>query len=537
MQPEPTPAQEESKATKASHSAFVDRSAQRLASFTVAAFLFFLFLYGCCVQGLVWREPDICFLLGGGRWIVEHGQVPFTDPFSYTTHYHWAQYVVEKWLTEVIFYLILSKLGAVALVAFDAMMLSLAFVVIPYRIFYRCGWRGFSAFGLVVLCALTSCSHLAVRPEIFSFVLTGIWLEMLIAISEKTKESARIDWLAIAVLSVLMCFWCNLHTLFLVGIFLPVCYCGCMILESFLPGLKKQPINWTVAISILACLLASLVNPWGYGLWTYIPNVFGPFNDTNNEMQSIKMSSVGNPLFFPYYLFIIVGIKSLLRQRFPARRNELFFRSLILLGAICGLKTIRSIPLADLFLVAGTAATVRRAKPGDNRIIEQAGAYLDKLAQPQGLSWTLQCLLAPALGAYLMTFSIPIEIPQGSKAFTPPNRAIEFIAKNPPAGNLLNDPHFGACLIWKMRNNPPVFIDPRYNLFGNALLQDYWKMVTCKPGWQERLQYYNIGWTFLPPELELCKRLAKDPQWRLLYSDQASVIYSRRVASESKQEK
>ncbi len=83
--------------------------ARRLASLSVTALLIFLFLYGCCISGLVLKEPDICFLLGGGRWIVEHGQIPSVDPFSYTTHYHWAQYVVEKWLTEVVFYLILPN--------------------------------------------------------------------------------------------------------------------------------------------------------------------------------------------------------------------------------------------------------------------------------------------------------------------------------------------------------------------------------------------------------------------------------------------
>ena len=204
------------------------------------------------------KEPDICFLLGGGRWIVEHGQIPSVDPFSYTTHYHWAQYVVEKWLTEVVFYLILAKLGAIWLLVFDAMMLALAFVVMPYRILYRSGWRGFSALGMTCLSALTSCSHLALRPEIFSFVLTGVWLEVLLVVSQRTRGNTSIEWRSIGLLALLMCLWSNLHTLFMVGVLLPGIYFGCMILERFSPPLRKEPINWTVPIIFISRRLASL---------------------------------------------------------------------------------------------------------------------------------------------------------------------------------------------------------------------------------------------------------------------------------------
>ena len=449
--------------------------------------------------GLVLKEPDICFLLGGGRWIVEHGQIPSTDPFSYTTHYHWAPYVVEKWLTEVIFYLIYSKLGAVSLLIFDAIMLSLAFVVVPYRILYRSGWRGVSALGITFLSALVSCSHLALRPEIFSFVFTGIWLEVLLVVSERTRGNTKIDWRSITLLALLMSLWNNLHTLFLVGFLLPGMYCGCMLLEKLMPSLRKEPVNLTVPIMFMSCILASLLNPWGYGLWTYIPNIFGPFNDTNNEMQSIKLSTVANPFFYPYYIFILLGIGRLLQRREPLRQNDLFFRLLVPLGAFCGVKTIRSIPLADLFLVAGTAHTkmsCSKEKPFNKP--STVSGYLDQIAQPSKWPWIAQCLLAPALGAYLMTFAVPISIPQASKAFDPPFGGIEYITKNPPNGNLLNDPHFGACMIWNMHDNPKVFIDPRYNLFGNDLLQDYWKMVKCKDGWQERMTTTILSWVFLP---------------------------------------
>ena len=206
-------------------------------------------------------------------------------------------------------------------------------------------------------------------------------------------------------------------------------------------------------------------------------------------MQPIKLSTMANPFFYPYYLFILIGISSWFRKRQALRQGDLFFNLLVALGALSGVKTIRSIPLADLFLVAGTAQTMQvRSEGDDSNEIAKASRCLDKIAQPLKWQWILQCLLAPAIGAYVMTFAVPISIPQGSKALKPP-LGIEYIAKQPPAGNLLNDPHFGACMIWKMHDNPKVFIDPRYNLYGNDLLQDYWKMVKCRAGWQERTTF------------------------------------------------
>ncbi len=331
----------------------------RVAFICLLCFFSVLLLYGCCIGGLVYKEPDICFLLAGGRWIVEHGHLPQSDPFSYTTHYHWAKYVIEKWLTEVIFYKVWSVAGGLGLLIFDSCLLALAFVVMPFRILYLGGWRGLALMLVVVIAIWTSCSHLAVRPEIFSFLLTAIFIEVLLRVSTSTAGNTRIDWKSILFLAVLSCLWSNLHTLFLVGIFLPLLYSICMFAEKLIPELRGKPVNWTVPLAFIACLLASLVNPYGIGLWQYMPNVFGPFNDTNNEMQSIKLSTASSFAFWPFYLMIICGFVALLKRggQRPLKQNDLFFRLLIPIGTACGIKTIRSIPLADLLILAGLART------------------------------------------------------------------------------------------------------------------------------------------------------------------------------------
>ena len=92
---------------------------------------------------------------------------------------------------------------------------------------------------------------------------------------------------------------------------------------------------------------------------------------------------------------------------------------------------------------------------------------------------------------------------------------------------MLNDPHFGATMIYKMKENPRVFVDPRYNLYGKDLIQDYWHIVNSDPNCDELLNRYKIDWVFISPKTKLPGKLAKDPSWRLLYEDKAAVIYAR----------
>jgi hypothetical protein len=131
------------------------------------------------------------------------------------------------------------------------------------------------------------------------------------------------------------------------------------------------------------------------------------------------------------------------------------------------------------------------------------------------------------LGAGLMTRIIPPEFPQGSAAFNPPFAAVNFIAKTKPPGNLLNDPHFGNVMMWQMEVDekfPKLFIDSRYHLFKDAVLDDYWTMVLCRQGWQEKLTEYKIGWIFVPTKLQIVQTLSKDPNWKLVYQDETASV-------------
>ncbi len=489
---------------------------------TVASFVLFLLFYGACISGIVLREPDICFLLASGRWIVENGHLPSTDPFSYSTIYHNQPYVIEKWLTEVIFFLLWKLTSTTGLLVFDAIMLTLTFAVMPYRLYRLSGVGGLKALLLTILATLTSFCHLAVRPEIFSYLFAAIYLEILMRLSDSNRI---LHWPSVIGLVAMMVLWANLHTLFIVGLLILAAYAGCIFLEKVL-RLTDKKTDWTVPVALALCVPATLITPYGFTLWQYLPNIFGPFNNTNNEMQPINMSSLTSVGMYPFFVLILVSAVVLVRKALnkPRKPGELFFKLLLPIGIIGGIKTIRTIPISDLFACAGMARILGLSQQSKTSVDEK----IDELFQPMHLGWIATSLASAGLGAYMMTSIIPPEIPQSSAAFHPPVKAVEFIGKNRPAGRMLNDPHFGNVLMWQLEEAPPVFIDSRYNLYGNTLLQDYWTMAENQTGARQLLEKYSIDWVFLKPELPLIKALSQDSGWTVLYQDSDSAIVARK---------
>ena len=360
------------------------------------------------------------------------------------------------------------------------------------------------------------------RPKVFSFLIIAIYLEILMRLPAR---NSTFHYPSAIALVVLMALWSNLHTLFIVGLMILAFYCGCLVLERLLKFTDAK-MDWTVPIALALSIPATLANPYGIVLWQYLPNIFGPFNDTNNEMQPIGLANLSSVSLYPFFVMIVVATVILIRKALvkPTKSGELFFKLLLPAGIIGGIKTIRSIPIADLFASAGMAEILGRMPSKPSALDEK----IDELCQPMQPAWIGLTLTIAGLGAYVMTMIIAPEFPQPSAAFQPPVKAIEFIGKNRPKGRMLNDPHFGNVIMWQLDKAPPVFIDSRYNLYGNTLLQDYWIMAENKPGAQQLLNKYSIDWIFLNPKMQLVNTLSQDPHWTVLYQDSDAAIVARK---------
>lgn len=486
-------------------------------------FLASLLSIGGCVCGFGLQEPDTCFILAMGRWIVEHRSLPLTDPFSWTYAImpNGGPFVVYQWLTAVLFYLTVNSFGALGLLILGGLMLSIAFVVVPLRImnFFSVGTR--YILPIAILMAFAECAHINMRPEIFSYCLFSMFLEILIRSDQCDKINVR----AVVLLASLMIIWCNLHTAFVLGLILLLLWCIFSRIDSKFFQLGKP--NATAEISLPLCLAATLINPYGIKLWQYLPHLFfTPLNATINELQKISLTSLTKPAYYPYFLLCALFL-TLLYYKLKSRGIKdvgLKFPVIGILGIVQGACARRMLTFAALSLLPSIAVLLKDTAT-------DRGQYelgLEKLLKTGRMRQAVICIATILAGILLTSIAVPAQIPESCAGFRAPIRAVTCLDKHPQTGRLLNDPHFGDVMMWRMNTCPPLFIDSRYDIYDFKLLGLYWDMVLCRNNWREKLQQLNIDWMILPPRVMLIQTLRKDPKWEIIYDEEDATALRKR---------
>jgi hypothetical protein len=72
-----------------------------------------------------------------------------------------------------------------------------------------------------------------------------------------------------------------------------------------------------------------------------------------------------------------------------------------------------------------------------------------------------------------------------------------------------------------------VFIDGRNDFYGEELVREFRQVYDVKPGWENVLEKYNVGWTILPRKHSFNSLLALRKDWKLLYQDDVATVYTR----------
>lgn len=499
----------------------------------LAAFILFVTVFGACVAGVCLAEPDTCFLLALGRFIFEKATIPDTDPFSFTCA--GSHLVVYQWLTEVIFFGTFKIGGAVGLTVLTATMLALSFVVFPSRVFGRLGVLPLKALPLVALVMLSALRHASTRPEIFSYAFFGAVLETAAFLNWQNRKSTQASdnsapaWRIVIALALLTALWSNLHTGFTSGIILIFLCLLCSSIDRFLckRDNAKEQSTWLAALP--ASLLASLLNPYGSGLWMYLPNLFfAPINSTINELKPMSPAEFGTPLVIPYTLLLVLtGIAGVvcLKQRRTMSAMPFGF---LLVALYLPFRAARLITFSALLAAAGAAWFFASIKPvKEEGFAAACRQRLDALYRPLSGAWSLSTIGFAAAGAYLMSFIVPPELPMKTAAFHAPRKAVQYLCQHWTRGHVLNDPHFGDLVMWNCNPSPKLYIDSRYDIYPQQVQDDYWRMTRATADARALLIKYDIEWIFLPPQAELVKTLAASSDWQTCYKDDEAAILRR----------
>ncbi|WP_423603649.1 hypothetical protein [Sphingomonas sp. MS122] len=478
-----------------------DKSTSRVAPgdlFLLIGAPFIVFAFALVVSNAL-ADGDTGWHIGAGAWIVQHGQVPRTDPFSFSAA--GREWMAHEWLSEIVMFGAWQAAGwrGIMLLFGTAAALLYAMLAAHLR-----KWMppAASALFLVYATIALAPAYLA-RPLMLALPMLAGW--MLLMIRARERDTAPSPWLGL-----LMLVWVNAHASFVIGIAIA----GAFGLEALIEadrGRRWQVVRgWGLFGAIL--LVAGLCNPAGYHAYEYPLYV--------SRLELLQYIGEWRPASFDkvtgFEVILLSGLFFLLYR--PARVP--LVRLLMLLGFLhLALEHIRQ--LAVLMVVA----TVVLAEPIGR-------AWSDGAPRPRppllpairAERVELRPLLAIAAllfaGVATARLALPFDRPDSRGV---PQSALQTVPPDLRGQPVFNEYSFGGLLVLE-RIRP--FIDGRSDMYGDVFTSDYFEMSRGDIArWRRADARWKFAWTILPPDNALVAKLDREPGWRRAYADRWAVIH------------
>lgn len=449
-------------------------------------------------------DPDLGFHLQYGKYIFEHVSVPVTDQTTYTAGNH--TYIDLHWLFQLLIYLIFLGFGYPGLSIFFCLLSLLILVLLMKRLRTSNGWR--------VVCLLVALLVLELRllprPEMFTFLFLLILLQILENYHRKKKGRLYL-------LPLLMLVWCNMHSLFILGLLATAVFFLSTWFQERRPDRKL--FTWFL-VSILACFL----NPYHVHGFLFPFSLLTRFDQHNLFHQHIAEFKPVSGLDFSQpatLLFLLAAMVTIFFLIFPSRKRPVYELWISLLFLVPAIAAVRNQPLFILagipFLGSQLPAFLAKSIPG--RYARAAAPFLRYSLLIVMILLTVRVLN----GSYYATNGSCNKTGAGINRFRLPDHAAGFLAGNRLEGRMINSLGCGGWLSWRLQQ--PVFIDGRLEVIGEDLYSDVlqsWNGGLNKLSGKYRAEIivYNYQ-KYYPWNCQLIQ----NPEWRLVYLDGLHVIF------------
>ncbi len=515
---------------------------------TIADGIFIIFLLRVLQLGAtgLFNDPGTGWHLRIGEGIVSTRAFPDVDMFSYTRR--GQPWVETQWLGDVILSLAFSA-GGYSLIALG----TAAMIAAVFRWLYRThasagGWPAVAA--VVVLTAACAASgHFLARPLVATTVGVPLCFWWTTQYARGAIGAKRL-WLLVPLAVV----WANVHPGVLGGI-ATVVLCGGGAIAGAMLERRGETTRWANlrdreyaasenrpsytelrrSVMILAVggamAAATLFNPYGTAWHRQIATLMS-MKTLHQYVDEWMPPDRAAPATIAAVLLVgTAAVASIVRRNrttVPEGVVILFWawqgfrgaRHLPLLAIIAALQLGRL--LADVRVSNGWLSCVGARVPLFSASMREA-----EFRTGGGLaSVAFVAVLTAMLAAGIAVPAIGLGVAR------PPERkysggAIAYLRANPPPGPLLNDLDYGGMLIHDVRG-VPVFIDDRFELYGEAFIGEYRSAVLRPEVFAgPLLDRWDIQAVVIRNALPLGQWLAANPAWAAAYRDPVAAVYTR----------
>jgi hypothetical protein len=501
---------------------------------------------------LVFLAPDFVYSDGStgwhlvtGKYILSNGVIPTRDfisasnPANPWVPYEWLFDTAAAWLVNV---------GALNLLAVACASAISCLFLMMYKNCRQAGCHFVASLILVLLACFASSIHFLARPLLVTFFGVYCYQSWL----EKFRTGKLAAGKMLIMLPLLMVIWANSHPAFLTGMLMVGVYLVTELFTSLATtddGSRWRLLVLTAALAL--CFGASLLTPFGFGLYDYI------FHYLNGSYVLANTAEFMPPAFGHQlaatcleFLFAATVLALALSRKTIAAAPLLLllgFGHAALLSARHGpLFAIIAVPIAaSLFAAAAPLGTILGGsddhprgprtewKPAWQNLVNRlqaAGANFDRIESACRFHVVPALLVVASITAALMGGAGILNSNFSEQQF--PTQTLTYLKTlnmSPAMG--FNFDNWGGYLCY--RTGGPVFIDDRLDYYGEGFYSDYGRVCQLKPGWHQVLEKYNIAYVLFPKQSALCDQLSRMPDWKLAASDPAADLYVRRVLIES----
>jgi hypothetical protein len=420
-----------------------------------------------------------------GRWIREHGAIPFQDPFSFSAH--GAPFTPHAVLFDLGLEALSRLGGGLAGLRLARALLPVAFGLSLYYGLLRRRLRGRYRPGAYLAILATGASlDLAIpRPYWVPLILLPwLWRWIDLTLEEPEGQEPGLGWYFLGAYV-----WAWSHGSMILALVAPG---TALVFDGITVGRRK---SLRLVGACVAALVASVTTAHGLGLWRYLYTV-----STNryHERSGFVNEWMPPELFGPTWeanlvLAVFVVIVAVGWRR--GRRWQWVWTAVWTWGYL------RFVRQLGLMLMAWA---VLAAEALDQRLEEDCDPE-----PPDG----------PVLGVALAALVALVALAPGRlpgphvKPSVIPVKALDEFLATTDRRRLFHRFHWGGYIVWRSEGRVPCFFDGRVHVFGETIHTDYQKILLARSGWEEAFDGYRFDAVLLARNAPLWEALDARGGW------------------------
>lgn len=461
-------------------------------------------------------DPDYFWHLKAGEYIYLNRNLPTGDIFSYT--FSSKPWVLHEWLFELLLYTVyaLFDTAGVKLMTVGFAVSALAVV---YKLSKKLTESKFLLFVLIALGFLPFSLGISPRPQLITYLFFSALLYF--AFEFKYRQSLK----HLVFLPVMMVLWVNAHGGYFIGIVFLLTFTACEWALYVFCKIQDRDAKARLqqfTIIVLSTIMASAINPDGFGHWLYPFEVLGM--EANNVISEWKAPGFNDVATRAYLLMVIALLVS---YTYANRKRDLTEMMIPICFAASGFISVRHIPLATLTIIPFIAlafpigSDASLTKYWQNSLLRLRyqrfiGGGKQLGHKEYTLNWVVLSLLIIGLTAYYPTYQIKAAESAKQKL---PIDAVNFILANGINGKMFNDYDHGGYLIYRLYPSRKVFIDGRADVYGDNFIKTYIDIYGGTASWKEKFNEIGINYVISRKNAPIRQLLLADRNFKEIYVD------------------